>query len=148
MLAMTAVGLFAAVKGGRAMIVWPTGFVAAMLVGYGWGVAYPGFSMVEPAILASVIVLGVLVATMARAPFAAGLGLIALFGLAHGYAHGSEAPAGGGLAFPLGFAMSTAALHAMGLVAGALALRLNRPQLVRALGAGVAMGGIALAFVG
>jgi urease accessory protein len=148
MLAMTAVGLFAAIKGGRAMIVWPLGFVSAMLVGYGWGVAYPGFPMVEPAILASVIVLGVLVATMARAPFAAGLGLIALFGLAHGYAHGSEAPANGGLAFPLGFAMSTAALHAMGLVAGALALRLNRPQVVRALGAGVALGGIALAFAG
>jgi urease accessory protein len=148
MLAMTAVGLFAAIKGGKAMVCWPLGFVSAMLVGYGWGVTHPGLTMAEPAILASVIVLGVLVATMARARFAAGLGLIALFGLAHGYAHGSEAPAGGGLSFPLGFALSTAALHAIGLVAGALALRLNRPQLVRALGAAVALGGVALAFAG
>jgi urease accessory protein len=148
MLAMTAVGLFAAIKGGKAMVCWPLGFVSAMLVGYGCGVTHPGLTMAEPAILASVIVLGVLVATMARAPFAVGFGLIALFGLAHGYAHGSEAPAGGGLSFPLGFALSTAALHAMGLVAGALALRLNRPQLVRALGAAVALGGVALAFAG
>jgi urease accessory protein len=148
MLAMTAVGLFAAIKGGKAMIVWPVGFVAAMLVGYGVGVAHPGLSMAEPAILASVIVLGVLVATMARAPFAVGLGLIAVFGLAHGYAHGSEAPAAGGLSFPLGFALSTAALHASGLAVGALGLRLHRPQVVRALGAAVALGGVALAFAG
>jgi urease accessory protein len=148
MLAMTAVGLFAAVKGGKALILWPLGFVLAMLVGYGVGVADPGLSMVQPAILASVIILGVLVATMARAPFAAGLGVIALFGLAHGYAHGSEAPIGGGLSFPLGFAISTAALHAMGLGVGAISLRLGRPQLVRALGAAVALGGVALAFAG
>jgi len=148
MLAMTAVGLFAAIKGGRAMIVWPLGFVCAMLVGYGCGVAYPGLSIAEPAILASVITLGVLVATLARAPFAAGLGLIAVFGLAHGYAHGSEAPAGGGLSFPLGFALSTALLHAAGLAVGALGLRIRRPEVVRALGAAVAVGGVALAFAG
>jgi len=148
MLAMTAVGLFAAIKGGKAMAVWPIGFVVAMLVGYGYGVAHPGFSRIEPAILASVIILGVLIATMARAPFAAGLALIATFGLAHGYAHGAEAPAGGGLAFPLGFALSTVVLHAAGLAVGAAGLRLRRPQVVRALGAAVALGGVALAFAG
>jgi urease accessory protein len=145
---MTAVGLFSAIKGGKATFLWPLGFVVAMLVGYGCGVAHPGLSMAEPAILASVIVLGVLVATMVRAPFAAGFGLIALFGLAHGYAHGSEAPAGGGLAFPFGFAVSTALLHATGLAVGAVALRLRRPEVLRALGAAVAMGGVALAFAG
>jgi len=148
MLAMTAVGLFASIKGGKAMIVWPLGFVVAMLVGYGGGVAHPGLTMVEPAILASVIILGVLVATLARTPFAAGLALIVFFGLAHGYAHGAEAPPGGGLAFPLGFAISTAVLHAIGLGVGMLALRGRRPQLVRALGAAVALGGVALAFAG
>jgi len=148
MLAMTAVGLFAAIKGGKAMLVWPLGFVCAMLVGYGWGAAYPGLSVAQPAILASVIILGGLVATMVRAPFAAGLSLIAVFGLAHGYAHGSEAPAGGGLSFPLGFAISTAILHAAGLAVGALGLRARRPQVVRALGAAVALGGVALAFAG
>jgi urease accessory protein len=148
MLAMTAVGLFAAIKGGKAMVVWPLGFVFAMLVGYGCGVTHPGLTIAEPAILASVIVLGVLVATMVRAPFAAGLGLIALFGLAHGYAHGSEAPAGGGLSFPLGFALSTAVLHATGLAIGALGLRVRRPEVLRALGAAVALGGVALAFAG
>jgi urease accessory protein len=148
MLAMTAVGLFAAIKGGRAMIVWPVGFVVSMLIGYGCGVAYPGLSMVEPAILASVIILGGLVAAMVRAPFAAGLSLIAAFGVAHGYAHGAEAPAGGGLSFPIGFALSTAVLHATGLGVGALGLRFDRPRLIRLLGAAVAMGGVALAFAG
>ncbi len=148
MLAMIAVGLFAAIKGGKAMIVWPLSFVIAMLVGYGYGVVHPGLPMAEPAILASVIILGVLVATMVRAPFVAGLGLIALFGLAHGYAHGSEAPVGGGLSFPLGFALSTAVLHATGLAVAVVGLRFHRPTVVRALGVGVALGGVALAFAG
>jgi len=148
MLAMTAVGLFAAVKGGKAMIVWPLGFAVAMLIGYAGGVMHPGLSMVEPTILASVIILGGLVAAMVRTPLIVGFSLIALFGLAHGYAHGAEAPAGGGLSFPLGFAISTAILHAAGLGAGALGLRLHRPQLVRLLGAAVAAGGVALAFAG
>ena len=149
MLAMIAVGLWASLRGGRAMWAWPAAFVAAMLAGYGAGLAAPGVPLVEPAILASVIVLGGLIATDARIPFAAGLALIGLFGGAHGYAHGSEAPAAGALAaFPLGFALATAALHGLGLAAGAGLRTLRRPALVRLLGAGTALGGLALAVVG
>jgi urease accessory protein len=148
MLAMIAVGLWAASQGGRARWAWPCGFVAAMLAGYGLGLTHPGLPVVEPAILASIVILGALVAASVRAPFAVGLGLIGVFGLCHGYAHGAEAPAGGGLGFPLGFAISTATLHLIGLGLGVAAQRLNRPGLVRFLGAGVVAGGIALAFVG
>ncbi|MCS6854774.1 MAG: HupE/UreJ family protein [Elioraea sp.] len=140
--AMLAVGLWAGFAGGLRAWAWPAAFVAAMLVGavIGWqAVAMGG---VEVAIAASVFALGLLVAAGWRAPVAAGLALIAAFGLAHGYAHGAEAPAdGSGFAYTAGFLAATAVLHAAGL---ALATALRRPLLVRGLGAGVALFGLAL----
>jgi urease accessory protein len=148
MLAMTAVGLLAAKRGGVALVAWPAAFVVAMLGGYGLGLAAPGASLVEPGVLASVIVLGALAAAARQTPLFAGLALIAAFGACHGYAHGGEAPAGAGAAFPVGFAVSTAALHALGLGAGLGLRRLRQPALLRLLGAGVAFGGVALALAG
>jgi urease accessory protein len=145
MLAMTAVGVLAATKGGAAKWAWPCAFVGAMVAGYGLGVGFPGADVVEPAVLASVIVLGALIASAVNTPFALGLGLIAAFGLCHGYAHGSEAPNHAGLTFPIGFVVSTAVLHGLGLGVGALALRLRRPWVLRALGGGAMLGGVALA---
>ena len=49
--------------------------------------------MVEPGILASVIVLGLLVLAAARLPVALGAALVAVFALLHGHAHGAELPA-------------------------------------------------------
>lgn len=148
MLAMTAVGVLAATKGGEAKWAWPGAFVGAMVAGYGLGVNLPGADVVEPAILASVIVLGALLASAVKTPFAVGIGLIAAFGLCHGYAHGSEAPHNAGLAFPLGFVAATAILHGLGLGVGSLALKLRRPWALRALGAGAMLGGLALALAG
>jgi urease accessory protein len=147
-LAMTAVGLLAAKRGGPALIAWPCAFVAAMLAGYGLGLAHLISFPLEPGVLASVIVLGALAASSIEAPLAAGLGLIGLFGLCHGYAHGREAPAAAGMGFPIGFAVSTAVLHGLGLALGIVALRLRRPALLRMLGGGVALGGIVLALAG
>jgi urease accessory protein len=124
MLAMLAVGVVAAQRGGRALWLWPAAFVAAMLAGYGLGVNLPGSPLFEPGVLASVIVLGALATVRARVPLAAGAGLIGACGLCHGYVHGAESPAGAGFAFPLGFALATAGLHAVGLTMGLAARRL------------------------
>jgi urease accessory protein len=148
LLAMTAVGLLAAQRGGRALWAWPAAFVAAMLAGYGLGLAAPGVPLVEPAILASVMVLGALTAAQTRTPLALGIALIGAFGLCHGYAHGAESPADAGLGFPLGFALTTAALHAAGVGLGLAAMRLRRPGLLAAAGLGVAAGGVLLALAG
>jgi len=144
MLAMLSVGLWAALRGGKARFAWPAAFVTAMVAGFALGRFQPIAWPVEPPILASVIVLGALTAAQARLPLAVGVTLIGAFGVAHGYAHGIEAP-GSGLGFPLGFVLSTAALHAIGLGAGALLQRFGRPELVRLLGAGAAAGGLILA---
>jgi urease accessory protein len=145
-LAMVAVGLLAARRGGRALIVWPLAFVGAMLAGYGLGLLQPGVIPVQPGIFASVIVLGALAASSIEAPTPAGVVLIAVFGLCHGYAHGSEAPAGAGAGFPLGFAIATAGLHGAGVALGLMLRR--RPAVLRALGGAVALGGMALVLAG
>jgi urease accessory protein len=119
-----------------------------MLVGYALGVQHLTSFAVDPAVIASVIVLGALAASSIEAPMAAGVALVAVFGACHGFAHGSEAPAGAGIGFPIGFATSTVALHGLGLALGLAALKVQRPHLLRLLGGGVALGGVILAFAG
>ena len=60
--------------------------VVGGLLGFG-GAALP---VIEPTILASVIVLGLAIAFALRPPLALACAVIALFGVAHGYAHGLE----------------------------------------------------------
>jgi urease accessory protein len=146
LLAMVAVGLWAALRGDKALWAWPLAFVGAMLAGYGLGQAGLHHSLIEPAILASVIVLGALVAANACVPTLVGMAIIASFGLAHGLAHGAEAPAGAGPSFPLGFAASTAVLHLAGLGVGLVLTRLKQPIMMRTLGLGAAVGGVLLVF--
>jgi urease accessory protein len=146
LLAMLSVGLWASLRGGRALWVWPAGFLVAMLAGFELGQTGPALSLVEPAVLASVIALGTLTAAAARLPLAPGVAMIAACGLAHGYAHGVEAP-GAGAEFPFGFVISTAALHLMGVAAGLALAAARRPQLVRVLGGGAVVGGFVLALV-
>jgi urease accessory protein len=137
LLAMVAVGLWASQKGGRALWLWPGAFVGAMLAGGALGmngVALPG---IEPGIAASLLVLGLMITTTTTLPLAAGAGVIALFGLFHGNAHGLEAPlSGGGALYGLGFALATALLHAAGVGMGVWARRVDGQMLLR-LGAGL-----------
>jgi urease accessory protein len=144
-LAMVAVGLWAALRGGKALWVWPLAFLTAMLAGFALGQGGLHSALVEPAILASVIILGVLIAADARVPTLVGVAIIGLFGMAHGVAHGAEAPAGAGPGFPFGFAVSTAILHLIGVGAGLGLTQVKQPMALRALGLGAAAGGVFLA---
>jgi urease accessory protein len=147
--AMIAVGLWAALKGGRALWLWPAAFVAVMLGGGVLGLAQLPLPHVEAAILASVVVLGLLVATAADLPLALGALIIGGFSVFHGYAHGFEAPTGAGAtSYLAGFALATAALHGLG-IAGARSLQSVRWQgAIRAGGLACAAIGIGLAVNG
>lgn len=111
LLAMLAVGLYAARQAGAARWALPAGFMLAMLVGAGLapaGVTFPGL---ELGIAASVLVLGLLIATLARLPLALTLPLVAAFALFHGYAHGAEMGAGSLATYAAGFTLATGLLH-------------------------------------
>ncbi|MGK7869107.1 HupE/UreJ family protein [Falsiroseomonas sp. E2-1-a20] len=116
-LAMVAVGLWAGLIGGRAAWALPAGFLGAMAVGFGVAAGGLGLPMVEAGILASVIVLGALVAASARLSLAVAVPLVALFGLLHGHAHGTELAGQGAVGYAAGFLAATAALHGLGILA-------------------------------
>ncbi|MBI3992967.1 MAG: HupE/UreJ family protein [Candidatus Lambdaproteobacteria bacterium] len=150
-LAMVAVGLWAAQRGGRYVWLLPMSFLGVMLAGglLGvWGMPLPA---VESGIAASVAVLGLLIAMAARLSALPTLILVAGFALFHGHAHGTELAAGSAAAaYAAGFATATAALHLAGLALGASVNRLAtlRPLLTvsawRLSGGVIALTGAAL----
>ena len=142
LLAMLAVGLWAALAGGRAVWAAPAAFLGAMLASGLVGFGGAEIAAVEHVILASVIVLGLGIALALRVPLLPALALLAVFGAAHGYAHGLEGT--GQPAYVAGFLLATAALHGAGIGLG-LVLQGRGVVLTRALGAVVALGGVALA---
>jgi urease accessory protein len=145
MLAMIAIGVWAAQAGGRSLVLVPAAFVAAMIAGAALGLAGGYLPFAEFGIAVSIVVLGALIffAVQGSAWSAAALG--ALFALFHGFTHGTGMPefsnASGYLA---GVVMATASLHAFG-IAVAVWLQ-NKPQLICAGGAGISLAGACLVF--
>jgi urease accessory protein len=111
-----------------------------------WGIANP---LTEWGVLLSVVVLGIQMALPRRV---AGRWLVResliviLFGLCHGYAHGVEWPQqASALWFSLGFLVSTAGLHGIGVILGLLWQQGSQPNRWFALaGISIASAGIAL----
>lgn len=143
LLAMLAVGLWAAQQGGRATWLLPTGFVGGMIAGALIGVEGGAGALVEPGIAGSLLVLGLAVAAGRRLPVGAAFGSVLLFGLCHGQAHGAEMPIGAApLLYGAGFLLSTALLHGAGVLAGRALLARALPSLLRLAGGTVALGGV------
>jgi urease accessory protein len=118
-IAMVAVGLFAARLGGRALWLVPASFVVTMAAAGVAGMAGFALPYVEAGIALSILVLGAAIALETTMPVAAAMGLVALFAVFHGHAHGTEMPETmSGLAYGAGFVAATAALHALGIGLG------------------------------
>lgn len=141
LLAMMAVGLWAARIGGRALVIVPAAFLGVMALGGLAGAAGIGLPMVELGIAGSVLVLGLLIAAAPQLPLWATAAIVALFAVFHGHAHGTEMPeAALGLFYGLGFVLATALLHGIGLGIGLLGARWS--------GWAVRLGGSAIAASG
>jgi urease accessory protein len=141
LLAMIAVGLFAGMRGGRAMWALPMAFVSAAGLGFLAGRFGLELPMTEPMILASILLLGLLVATARRMELGAGIALVALFGGFHGLAHSAEAGTQSILAFATGFIVASLLLHGAGLGLH----RVAGKGFARLAGAATALAGVALA---
>ncbi|WP_374444169.1 HupE/UreJ family protein [Stella sp.] len=143
-LAMVMVGVLAWQIGGRARWLVPAAFVAVMALGGLAGAAGVALPLVEAGIALSVVALGLAIATGARWPVAAAMGMAGLFAVFHGHAHGAEMPAGtGAAAYAAGFLAATALLHGAGLALGALVGRAGMAA-VRGAGAAAALAGVAI----
>ena len=91
-LAMVAVGMFAANLGGRALWAVPLTFVALMAAGGVLGIQHVNIPYVEVGIGLSVVILGLVVAFQVQWPVAAAMALVGVFAIFHGHAHGEEMP--------------------------------------------------------
>ena len=117
-LAMVAVGVFAFVLGGRALWQVPLSFVGMMIAGFALGVAQIEVPFVELGIALSSVVIGAAAALGRPMPAALAMGLVGVFAIFHGHAHGAEMPeTAAGLTYALGFVIATALLHAAGILA-------------------------------
>jgi len=117
-LAMVAVGLWAALAGGRAIWVWPAAFVTMMLAGFAASTLGLQMPFVEPAIWSSIIILGVLGTLAVKAPVWLGAAIAGFFALFHGHAHAAEGGAASVIPYAAGFALATTGLHATGIAFG------------------------------
>ncbi len=144
-LAMVAVGLWAAQLGGRARWLVPASFVGVMVLGGALAMAGLRVPFAEEGILLSVLVLGILVAVAARFPLAASMAIVGLFAFFHGHSHGTEMPANAvGCAYGAGFVLATTMLHATGIMIGVSAQQFAKLPVVRWAGAAVAVAGVCL----
>lgn len=148
MIAMVTVGLLASRLGGRAIWQVPPIFVMLMAAGGSLGVAGIAVPYVETAIAISVVVLGAIVALDVKLPMAAAMGIVGLFAVFHGHAHGAEMPASaGGTAYAAGFLLATALLHILGISLGsaiAYIAGIRGRSVVQAVGGSVAVAGVSI----
>jgi len=143
-LAMAMVGVFAWQLGGRALWLVPMTFVGVMAVSGMLGAAGIGVPFVEIGIALSVVVLGAIVTFDVKAPIAAAVGVVGLFAMFHGHAHGAEIPDdAGGVAYAAGFMIATAILHLAGISTGFL-IGTTDKRLVRLVGGFTTIAGVAL----
>ena len=147
-LAMVAVGLFAAQLGGRALWLVPASFVAMMAASGLAAMSGIVLPLAETGIALSIVALGGAIAARLALPIAAAMAMVGFFAIFHGYAHGLETPeTASGLLYGLGFVTATALLHGLGIGTG---LALGRTDgafgrsLVRVAGCLTAIIGVAM----
>ncbi|MEQ1941024.1 HupE/UreJ family protein [Mesorhizobium sp. VNQ89] len=121
-LAMVAVGLWAALlaqsEDRRALWLVPSAFVGTMCLGFLAALLGLPLPFVEPVILASVVVIGLLAAVALNVPTGMAMALVGFFAFFHGHAHGGELGRATALSYGMGFAISTALLHIVGIAIG------------------------------
>jgi urease accessory protein len=104
--------------------------------------------MVETGIAVSVIILGASVAFRIKTPTAAATGVVGLFALFHGHAHGAEMPGSvSGLTYAIGFLAATASLHLVGIGTGLLFSQLDQRRgaiITQVAGSVAALAGVGL----
>lgn len=147
--AMVAVGLWGAVLGPPAIWVLPVAFPMVMALGglLGFmGIPIPG---VEIGIAISAIVMGIMVMLEQKTALWFAALLVSVFAIFHGYAHGSELPAGSNaLQYSLGFVIATGLLHLIGILLAETRRWPKGQALIQTAGAAITITGLYFLFLG
>ncbi|MFA6122075.1 MAG: HupE/UreJ family protein [Sideroxydans sp.] len=147
LVAMIAVGLWAAQLGGRATWMVPLSFVSVMAMSSILSMFIAPLPFIESGITLSILVLGLLIAAAVRLPILLSAIIVGIFAIFHGFAHGSEMPASSDtLTYAGGFITSTALLHLTGIGLAIAFQKVGHAQWLRHSGAAVVMGGCVTLF--
>jgi urease accessory protein len=143
LLAMVAVGLWAAQLGGKARWVLPIAFLALMGLGGMLGMSQLPLLGIEAGILGSSLLLGALIIRAVRLPLGWSVGLVGSLALCHGFAHGLEMPAAANAwGYAAGFLLATAGLHFAGFVTAWACQRAHHDRAIQWTGGLVLLGGL------
>ena len=146
LLAMLAVGIWAAQIGGQALWRVTGTFVAVMLLGGLLGIANIPLPFIEEGILVSIVVLGILITGAFKIRLVYSCLLVGVFAIFHGYTHGSEMPTSiSAASYALGFVMATAVLHLSGIGLAVLMKKTKVQMMGRFAGSTIALCGVYLA---
>jgi len=138
LLAMFAVGLWAAQLGGRALALLPASFLSSMAAGAALGAAGFPLPFVEPGVLAGAILVGAFLAFAKPLPSSVAAVVTGGVAIFQGQAHGLEMPAGvGGLETAAGFLLGSGLLILAVLLIGFALKSQARQSALRLAGAAI-----------
>ncbi|RCL01117.1 MAG: urease accessory protein [Candidatus Tokpelaia sp. JSC188] len=115
-LVMVAVGLWAVQLSGDAIWKIPIAFIFAMTIGFVLALNGVFLPFVEPVILASVSIIGLLIVVFLRLPTAIAVFVVAILAVFHGHAHGNEFNSISAFGYGFGFIAATTLLHGTGVI--------------------------------
>lgn len=145
LLAMIALGVLAAQRGGRSAWLLPAVFLACLAAGGVAGVLGLRAPALEAMLVVSLFAFGAAIANPVRLSGAALVAIVAGFAWYHGLAHGLEVPAGSeSVPYFSGFLLASATLHAGGIVLATALRRAGASAAIRIAGAGIAATGLVL----
>jgi urease accessory protein len=143
LLAMVAVGLWAAQSGGKARWALPIAFVTLMGLGDVLGMAQLPLPGIEAGILLSSLLLGSLILRAVQLPLGWSVGLVGSLALCHGFAHGLEMPAAtNAWGYAAGFLLATAGLHLIGFGTAWVLQQAHRDRAIKWAGGLILLGGL------
>ncbi len=140
LLVMLAIGIWASKLGGKVRWQLPVAFLTSMTIGAILGLAGITFSGGETAIATTVMAMGLLLAINLPIATISRIGIVAIFAVVHGMAHGVELHSQQSYATLGGMLIATALLHGIGLLLASQRLNLAS-CLQTALAWGIALAG-------
>jgi urease accessory protein len=148
LMALLAIGLWAGTRDDSRIVAYAAVIAGALVAGFASGVFGLALPFVEPMLLTSVLMLGLLAALATSVPRLAGMAVIVGFAFLHGHAHGAEAMGGSMTGFLAGFLITSLCLTTAGYLIGRLETRPGLGFVPRLASGAIAASGLALLVLG
>jgi len=141
LLAMLAIGLWAAQQGGSRIWQLPLTFISMLMAGVVVGQNGYVLPFIESGIASSLLIVGLLLAFAIRLTVIPSVLMVGLFALFHGYAHGTDLTQTTTMIYVYGLVFSSCVIQVLGIAIGLLSQYRLKQNILR-------LGGLAIGFTG